>query len=375
MDLRGVEEVLKPWYTSLSDPGEAQYRVLATLLEGYSKTEYGKRFDAGDIQGLEEFRESFPITNYQGFLPYIEKVMEGDYRALLPEPPIEWAMTRGSTGKSKLIPLTRTDIGQRILCGGRALLNYARRTGDYSFLEGCCLNLNFPSRVGSLRVGGKAFTYGYSSGIYAKYNAREHRVRLIPEQEEIDGLGADLSREGWERRFQLAYERARDADITMCIGVVSVMVSFASYLKRRYGVYPKDLWNMRFLGCTSMPKIQTKYKPILERMYGDIDVVEIYGATEGIYAQQLDEKPYISPNYDIYLFEVYRGGRTKMLHEMRPGEWGRIIVSSTLFPRYDIGDLIECYGKGYFRVFGRAKPQVILEHVAYKIGQTLLNIF
>lgn len=302
--------------------------------------------------------------------------MEGEYQALLPEPPIEWAMTRGSTGRSKIIPLTGTDLSQRILCDGRTLLNYAKkRRGDYSFLGGYCLNLNFPSVVGTLEVGGETVTYGYSSGIYAKYNAKHHRVKLIPEQEDIDALGADLSREGWERRFQLAYERARGSDVTMCIGVASVMVSFASYLKRRYGAYPRDLWGMKLLGCTSHAKIQTKYKPILERMYGDIDVVEIYGATEGLYAQQLDEKPYISPNYDIYLFEVYDGKKAKMLHEMKPGEWGRIIISSTLFPRYDIGDLVECYGKGYFRIFGRAKPSVILEHKAYKIAQILLNIF
>ena len=55
-----------------------------------------------------------------------------------------------------------------------------------------------------------------------------------------------------------------------------------------------------------------------------------------------------------------------MLYEMRRGEWGRVIISSCLFPRYDIGDMIECMGKHYYRVFGRARLRTILEHRLYR---------
>ena len=56
-----------------------------------------------------------------------------------------------------------------------------------------------------------------------------------------------------------------------------------------------------------------------------------------------------------------------MLHELKANEWGNLIVSSVLFPRYEIGDLIESVGKGYFRVFGRAKTLTKIEHVLYNI--------
>jgi hypothetical protein len=98
-----------------------------------------------------------------------------------------------------------------------------------------------------------------------------------------------------------------------------------------------------------------------------VQVIEIYSATEGVFAQQLDELPYVTPNYDTYLFEVETGKRTKMLHELKRGEWGKLIVSSCMFPRYNIGDLIEATGKNYFRVFGRNNALTLLEHRLYRL--------
>jgi len=96
--------------------------------------------------------------------------------------------------------------------------------------------------------------------------------------------------------------------------------------------------------------------------------VEMYTATEGVFAQQIDERPYVSPNYDGFLFEVRMSrGRLKLLHELEPGEWGRILISGPLFPRYDIGDMVEAVGKNCFRVFGRAGMETTLEHILFEL--------
>jgi hypothetical protein len=56
-----------------------------------------------------------------------------------------------------------------------------------------------------------------------------------------------------------------------------------------------------------------------------------------------------------------------MLHEMGRGEWGRLIVSTAMLPRYRLGDLVEAMGKNYFRVFGRNKWNVVLEHRIWRM--------
>jgi hypothetical protein len=57
----------------------------------------------------------------------------------------------------------------------------------------------------------------------------------------------------------------------------------------------------------------------------------------------------------------------RMLHELKRGEWGKLIVSSCMFPRYAIGDLIESAGKNYFRVIGREKLSTVVEHRLYRL--------
>jgi hypothetical protein len=192
------------------------------------------------------------------------------------------------------------------------------------------------------------------------------RVSLLPRQEAIDALGSGIGRKDWEKRFDLAYQLAKDQNVTAAMGVTPVILSFARYLKHRYGKKPRDIWTPKAIFCTSVRKIHFKYGPVLKKYYGDVPIVEMYTATEGVFGQQLDDWPYISPNYDTYLFEVLTGRGIKMLHDLKRGEWGRLIISSCMLPRYDIGDMIEAAGNNYFRVFGRRNSFTLLEHRLYR---------
>lgn len=361
-----LESFVEPWYRSLADPARSQEETLANLLKGYSKTGYGLDHGATSVQGFESYRRALPIVNYDTLTAYFDRVRNGDTASLLPEPVVRWVMTRGTTGRPKTIPATETHLSLILSAGARAIINFGLKKKP-EVLQRAVLNLNFPSEVGTVdSVTGKG-PIGYSSGTYAKLNPELGEARLIPRQEEIDALGPGISRADWERRFELVFERAKDADIGSTMGVTPVILQFASYLRRRNGIYPKALWHPDALFCTSVSKIQTRYAPQLRHYFGDVPVVEMYTATEGVFAQQLDDLPYVCPNYDCYLFEVKTRRGVKMLHEMKRGEWGSVIVSTPLFPRYEIGDLIEAEGKGYFRVIGRLRFGVSLEHMLFNL--------
>ena len=74
-----------------------------------------------------------------------------------------------------------------------------------------------------------------------------------------------------------------------------------------------------------------------------------------MFGQQLDEQRAWSPNYDLFVFEVLTLSGVKMLHEMRPGEMGMLVVSTPILPRYRIGDLILALDPPYFRCIGRER--------------------
>lgn len=362
-----LKTLVNPWYQALQNPAEAQNQAFSELIRHYRKTEFGMQHSIDKVYSIADFQLSLPKINYNTLQPYLQKTKEGNYRAILSEPPICWIMTRGSTGASKILPATKTHLEQIFSCGARALVNYVLKKDDFTLLTGKILNLNFPSAVTKMKIGEKIVTYGYSSGTYAKLNPMLSKVSLLPRQEEVDALGPGIAREDWKRRFNLVYQKSLHQNVIAAMGVTPVILSFAKHVTKKHRKKPKDLWQFKALFCTSVRKIQFKYAPQLRHFYGEVPIIEMYTATEGVYGQQLDNLPYISPNYDKYLFEVETGKGVRMLHELKRGEWGRLIISSCLFPRYEIGDIIEAMGKNYFRIIGRTTTLNILEHRLYRL--------
>ena len=277
---------------------------------------------------MSEFQARFPVSNYASLKPYFDDLQSGkkNYDCIFPEPVTGWVMTRGTTGNSKVLPTNETHLSQILFAGARAIVNFALKK-KMQVLKKSVLNLNFPSEVFSTSHGE---LYGYSSGTYAKLHPSLDAANLVPKQEEIDSLGGGIEKKDWEERFALAYERASLYDLGCVIGVTPVLLAFARFLKKKYDLLPKEIWSMDALFCTSVAKIHSKYAPELKYFYGNAPVVEMYSATEGVFAQQIDENPYVCPNYDIYLFEVRTSQGSKVapsIAEKRVGTPDRVLCA------------------------------------------------
>jgi hypothetical protein len=159
---RMLEALLRPWHEAVEKPAAAQKDVLHRLLADYARTAYGRRHGAANVETIDDYRRAFPVTDYEAFKPLIDQVMAGEFDLLLAEEPVGWAITRGtSKGESKFIPMTPTDLRQRV-SAGRAMMQYVHNNGRYDLFDGLNLNLNFPSVVGQIEAGGRQIEYGYS---------------------------------------------------------------------------------------------------------------------------------------------------------------------------------------------------------------------
>jgi hypothetical protein len=344
---------LQPWHEGVANPARAQENVLRQLLQIHAGTRFGKQHAADQIESIADFRRAFGISDYDAYRSLIDRVMAGEIDLLLSEEPIGWAITRGTTkGESKFIPMTPTDLKMRV-SAGRAMLNYVATTGRYDLFQGVNLNLNFPSHVGTIQVGEREVSYGYSSGIYTKHVSKSTPILSVPSQDEIDALGGGKTAKDWEARFELAYQQCRNKNVTLVGGVAPTAVLFGRYVKEKHGVYPKNLWHTQIMTLGSVPGINTRYEPALKAMYGPVAIREIYGTTEGMFGQQRDDKRAWVPNYDLFFFEVGTASGLKMLHEMRPGEQGSLVVTTPILARYEIGDRILAVEPPYFRCIGR----------------------
>ena len=354
-----LAQQLRPWHEALAGPAHAQETVLRRTLADFAQTTYGADHGAAGLAaaGASEivaaYRRAYPVVTYDDYKPLIQAVMAGETRLLLCEEPVGWAITRGTVeGESKFIPMTPTDLRMRV-SAGRAMMSYVAATKRLELFAGVNLNLNFPSTVGTVRVGDRDLEYGYSSGIYTKHVSRFTPIRSAPTQDEIDALGGGTARGDWDNRFELAIEKCRNENVTLVGGVCQTALEFGRYLRKRHGVYPKKWWDTKIMTLGSTPGINTRHTAALRAMYGPAAVREIYGATEGMFGQQLDERRAWVPNYDLFFFEVLTRSGIKMLHEMRPGELGSLVVTTPILARYRIGDTILAVRPPYFRCIGR----------------------
>jgi hypothetical protein len=108
-------------------------------------------------------------------------------------------------------------------------------------------------------------------------------------------------------------------------------------------------------GGRNDPGQRGRYQHPLCALAAAAAIREIYGATEGMFGQQRDRNRAWVPNYDQFFFEVQTRSGIKMMHEMKPGEMGSLVVSTPVLPRYKIGDLIRAFRAPYFRCIGREK--------------------
>lgn len=95
-----------------SDVRASQLDRLRTIVAANAGTEYGRRHGFASIRTLEDYRRQVPVIEYADIADLIDRVAAGESNVLTAESPIMFAMTSGTTGKPKLIPVTPTCRGR-----------------------------------------------------------------------------------------------------------------------------------------------------------------------------------------------------------------------------------------------------------------------
>jgi hypothetical protein len=83
-----------------------QERKLRGILEANKETLYGREHGFDRIKTIAAFQSQVPINEYDDLEPYVQRVVRGETNVLTREEPLMFAMTSGTTGKAKYIPVT-----------------------------------------------------------------------------------------------------------------------------------------------------------------------------------------------------------------------------------------------------------------------------
>ncbi len=226
-----------------------QHRLLMKLLQKNKDTEFGKKYGFADIHSVEEYKDQVPFTTYEDYLPYIERMMEGEKNLLCVRKPMHYAITSGSVGKEKYIPVSKEELKKymhySVLMSFGVADEYYRNTTGKSVPAGPGLNavevqvINNESGVNLGVISGKVISA-----------VKDYIPYLLSSPWEVICREEEMDMKYLKTRLALAYRDLAFMDSVFMTGLVDLM----DYIRDNYEMLCKDIYHGRINKNVKVPK-------------------------------------------------------------------------------------------------------------------------
>src|SRR5215475_13481782 len=95
------------WQALTTRPRETQEELLLRIISRNRATRFGRDHGFDRIHTLNDYRRQVGVADYERLRPYVERAKDGEFNVLTADPVVMFAVTSGSTGEPKLIPITQ----------------------------------------------------------------------------------------------------------------------------------------------------------------------------------------------------------------------------------------------------------------------------
>lgn len=363
---RWVNQQNQQW---INNPLKAQEKVLEALVSKASKTVFGKEHGFDGVRSYDDFKSRVPIRDYEGFKPYIERVLEGEKDVLWKGIPIYFCKTSGTTSGTKYIPITKESMPFQLKGAKDAILSYIYETKDASFLNGKNIFIQGSPELDY----SKASPLGRLSGIVA------HHIPWYLQRSNKPSYDTNCI-EDWETKIDAIIDETLSENMTLISGIPPWLQMYFEKITVRTGKTIKDVfpnYSLLVYGGVNFEPYKNRF---IELVGKDVPSVETYPASEGFIAyqdQQNTEGLLLCVNHGIFyefiesshffeenpkrisLADVEIGKDYVVILNTNSGLWG-----------YNIGDTVRFVSTSPYRlvVSGRIKhfTSAFGEHVIGK---------
>ncbi len=347
----------------MDNPSAAQKDVFDYLISTAKNTEWGSKYNFSEIHDYKAFQQAIPISTYEEFCPFLEKVRAGESDVLWPGK-INWfAKSSGTTsGKSKFIPVSEEAIIDCHFKSGKDLLAlYCNHFENKEVFSGKTLVLGGSHELNEYD---QNIIQGDLSAIIIENLPFWVQKRRSPSKS-VALMGE------WEEKLNKMAEEAIHEDIRSISGVPSwTSVLIRKVLSITGATNIKEVWpNLELYmhgGVNFAPYVEEfkKYMP------DDLQYLETYNASEGFFGIQ--DKPdrddlLLLLDYGIFyefipMTSFKLGAKDAIpLEEVELGvEYAMVISTNSGLWRYLIGDTVSfTTNKPYrIKVTGRTKQYI-----------------
>ncbi|HLP52080.1 MAG TPA: GH3 auxin-responsive promoter family protein [Chitinophagales bacterium] len=337
-----LRKVYSPDFTAAKSIRHQQ-KIFENIINRLGNTELGKDLKFAQIKSYNDFRNSVPVTQYDFYEGYVEKIKAGKENIMTDRPVRYFAKTAGTTsGKSKLVPITKEIMRQNHVRGSFFALSKIHQL-DKSIQLLSHKNLLIPGGIyetlpnGILIADISAVLSRNIPAIYRRYYTPGLQTQTLGK---------------WEEKINRTVHEIKNEDVGTFSGVPTWYLATLNKLKDETGFNKlTDLWkNLQvfFHGGVSFEP----YRKQFEELVGKKDFVffEIYNATEGFIAIQetLHTNDLLLLTDNLLFFEFipldkyYAGERNALqLSEVKSGvPYVLLLTAPNGLIRYLIGDVI-----------------------------------
>ncbi|RLA45037.1 MAG: hypothetical protein DRR06_08220 [Gammaproteobacteria bacterium] len=149
-----------PLLSSLRTPDNIQLRVLRRIINNNRDTTFGQDNNFANIDSYDNYLARVPIQQYEDLKPYIDDQIQGKHSAITRQEPLLYAVTSGTTGTPKYLPVTSTAFHK--YRREQRLIVYHQFRNCRAALTGRFLGIVSPATEGFFDTG---IPYGSVSGL------------------------------------------------------------------------------------------------------------------------------------------------------------------------------------------------------------------
>lgn len=155
--------IWKPMIDAAKNPILTQYNFLKYVIEKNADTQFGKEYKFNKIDSYEKFKQHVPIQDYESLRPYFADQDKTNKKVINKDQPIMFAVTSGTTGASKYIPILDETIKQNKK--HQKLFTYVQYRDNPGTFSGKMLGIVSPAVEGHTENG---TPFGSVSGVLYK---------------------------------------------------------------------------------------------------------------------------------------------------------------------------------------------------------------
>ena len=340
-----------------------QQKILRKILRQLSSTELGRDLKISDIKSYKDFISIVPVTQYDFYERYIEKIKSGQQKVMTDQPVKWFAKTAGTTsGKSKLVPITKQIMRQCHVRGSFFALSKIHQLDKIMRLLSH-KNLLIPGGIYETLNSG--ITIADISGILSINIPYIYRGYYTP-----DIHVQTFSK--WEEKIANAVKQISSQDVGTVSGVPTWILSVLHKMKEE-DPFEKltDVWKnlqVYFHGGVSFEPYRKQFQDLVGK--DNFNFFEIYNATEGFFAIQENLKSnnllLLTDNYIFYEFiplDKYSAGVITAieLSEIKVEvPYVMLITAPNGLIRYMIGDVVtfQSLDPFTFKITGRTQEYI-----------------